>query len=543
MSALTFNPAPGVYGKIRDLGANARNQPTSYAGTIGMAEKGPVGVPVMCTGYDQFKAVFGKRHPTYGYAGYLAEHYLEESILYFMRIVNNAFTASAFWTVDNPSASTPVFQIVNNTESGQVTGMLSPESYGFLPTQAGIQSIPGLFYAANPGFWNNRISIRVRTSCPDGINPVVGRDRGIYNAKVFIVEVFYDYDRNPGPVEQFRCTRTPFVDELGNQLFIEQVLQQSEYIRFRNNPHAPEFDVLSGAQEFLDGGTDGERVTNDQVIEAWDKYSDPEEYQVQILVQCGLGDHLVQRKILDVCANRQDADAILDAPSNQQSAADVVNYRRDILNKNSIDGCMMTPDVLVFDKENGIKVWLPPSCVCAPIYPLTDRTRGVHFAPAGVERGALRILKLAHVYDELSREALDQAQLNYIRDLPQYGPTLFNQSTLYNRDSPLQYTNVVRLVKNLLKTMSVEANYYLFDPNNSLLRAKVRQVAFDACKRSKDAGGLYGFSVICDERNNTNATIASGDLILDMILDPTIAAKQLHFTFAINRKGSRVTTL
>lgn len=541
------NPSAGVYGNIIDLSERIPTVSSSIAAFVGEAQKGPVGVPTLLTDVEERRAKFGTLSPQkYGFAGYGIEQYLKVSNRgYFLRVVNNAKTALAYLTVDDTAASDPILRLVNNSIPGTNTpqGVDDPlNTVGFLPTQPGVANILGYFCAIDPGKWNDDITIMVSPSNPAGV-PLRGNG---HNPRHLVVNVYFgQLIAGVAAVERFVVSRSYEVDEDGNQMFIEDVINsQSNYIRFKNNELCPTFDFVTTAQETLSGGSDGARVTNDQIIEAWEKYADPERIEVSLLVNSGYTHHLVQHKMLEIAARRQDAYAILDLPSDKQKVADAVAYRRQTLNANSYFGGIYGPDVLIYDPYTDRRIYVPISGHIASVMAYTDNVRRLWFAPAGITVGNLNVLGLREIYDQGGRDALSEAQVNHVRKLPRgAGYCVWSQYTLYNRASSFQDCNVVRLSLYVLKANKRFLVNKLFDPQDSFLRSQIKTSADDFMNPIKAGRGVYEFSNVCDERNNTPDIIANNDLVLDMIYDPVIATKRVHVRFNLNPKGSRMTAI
>lgn len=74
-----------------------------------------------------------------------------------------------------------------------------------------------------------------------------------------------------------------------------------------------------------------------------------------------------------------------------------------------------------------------------------------------------------------------------------------------------------------------------------MLWGRLREAAETFLGKLVGEEGLYDFKVVCDETNNTPDTIANGDVMLDIYVDPVIPAKRIFFTAVVNKTGSRVT--
>lgn len=544
MPANNVHAAPGVYTNTKDLSTRTAAASTSIVATVGAAPRGPVLLPTLITDHAEYEKMFGAGIPRkHGFMSQTADPILDEtSRLYIIRVVNGALHAGAFWTVDDPNAPDPKLQLTNfDDNSNTPLGKVDPNSeIAFGITTPGAGLILGAFYAANPGAWNNTLSIRIRPSNPQGV-PIRGNG---HNPLHFIVEVFVDYKggRFEQPVEKFVCARHDETTEDGNQMFIEDVINEgSNLIRFKNNEFCPEFEIVNDAQEDLQGAHDGSLPTNDQISKAWEMFENTDRYDVNILVNGGYTHHDVQRKIHEIAMARGDAFAVLDMPKDKQKTADAMAYKTNVLNIDSSYAGIYSPDVLVTDTKTGKRMYVPVSGYIAGAMALTDNSRGVWFAPAGIERGRLRVEGLREHYNQGHRDALSTVQVNAIRNIPGQGRVIWDQQTTQRKPSALQWVNVRRLINFVLKSTSITAQYSLFDPNDQFLRSQIRAQIVDFLEPIRLARGLYEYKVICDESNNTPETIANGDVIVDMYLDPVISVKRVHVVFNINPTGSRAT--
>jgi phage tail sheath protein FI len=537
------NPAAGVYTKIVDLSERPANVPTSIGAFIGASPRGPVGERVLVTDYADFVALFGEGSTRFGYMRHCVQPFMQISSRSFVtRLINGALTAGAYLTADDMNAQNPQLAIsVFTNEENQPTGKNDPfNTEAFTPSTPGGANILGLFCAANPGLWNNSLSIQVKPSNPSGVQL---RGRG-HNPLHFLVEVFENKVSSSTPAsESFLVTRHEEKDEEGNSLYIEDVINNnSNLIRYTDNTFAQEIQTVSTASVLFSGATDGAPLTNDQIALAWDLYDDPEEISIDILVNCGYTHHNVQHKMEQVARLRGDSIAILDLPSDKEEVADAINYKRNILNMSSKYAALYGPRVMVYDQANDKRVGIPISGYVAASFAKADRDRALWFAPAGIELGTLSVLGTTQHYDQGARDAMDLAQINVVRKLPaNQGYVIWGQSTTQTQATSLQYVNVMRLTQFILKRSSASVLRGVFNPNDSLLRDRLKGVVESILQPIVRGRGIYEFQVICDSRNNTPATIANGDLVLDIVFDPVIATKRIHVTFNINPTGSRVT--
>jgi len=537
----TVFPSAGVYTNEIDLSQRVASVASSIGAFVGAAGRGPVGERTLITDTTELDNTFGKPNAgKYGFMLLCAKQFSKvSSRMYITRVVNGALTAGAYLTVDDPTAQTPRLAL-NNFDNGSNVPLGKDDPFtnlGFNPGDADINNDLMFICAANPGAWNNNIAIGIRPSNPKGRN--VGSD---HNVNHFYIDVFYNYTGpNNVPVESFLVSRTVGeVNTDGSGLFVEDVINtRSKYIRVRNNPYCKIVPVLTAPFQFLSGATDGLPVTTDQIANAWQLYDDAEHIDVNLLVNGGYANPVVQRVMVDVARNRFDAFAILDMPDAAAEVSDAVNYRRNDLNINDSYGGIYGPWVQIDDTDNDKKVWMPPSGLVSAAFARTDSERALWFAPAGLNRGQLQIRDIRKKYNQGARDALDQAQINCIRFIPGRGYVIWGQATLQTQPSATQHVNVRRLFNYIKKSISTSVAFGVFDPNDEFLRKQLRGITSSFLEPIKQGRGLNAYDVVCDDRNNLPDTIASGDLILDVYADPVIAVKRIHLTAFIQPTGTK----
>jgi hypothetical protein len=534
------HPSAGVYTSETDLSQRIRAVSSSIGAIVGAAQKGPVGQRIEVYDDVDYKAVFGNPNAKrYGFMSYSAVQFLQSSTrLFVTRLVNGALTAGGFVTVDDPAAPQPLLSI-NNFDDGanNPLGRNDPmNTIGFNPGDNDIANNLFMVCAIDPGEWNRTISVRVRPSNPRG-RPV-GSDHNILH---FYVDVFLDYTGpNNNPKETFLVSRD--MSEIGSDgqaMFLEDVINsRSKYIRVKNNPYAAYLPIWNSAIFQMGGGTDGNPITADQVAEAWELYNDPENIDVNILINAGYANPTVQRSMVKVARDRFDAFAILDIPFDKVAPADAVAYRRNTLNINDSYGALYAPWCEIRDTFNNKKLWVPPSGLVAAAYASTDSDYALWFAPAGMKRGLMAVTGLNFKYKQGARDALDQAQINPIRKIEGRGYVIWGALTLQSNPSSLSHIPVRRLFNFMKKSIATSIAFGVFDPNDVFLRRQLTSITESFLKPIKEGRGLYDFSVVCDERNNTNETIAAGDLNLDVIADPVLYVKRINLTSILQPTGA-----
>lgn len=506
----------GVYVGEQDNSLRATALSTSTGAIVGPSHRGPVDVPTLIVDEDEFIRVFGQSDQALTYMHYCARAFLQESNrLYVVRTAQNAKLGGVKITTEN-SFSIP---------EPLVTGYDNLEDVVF-----GTDDIM-VILAKNPGRWNNNLRVLL---FPD-TNDTTGEQ--------FVMHVFEGASQLP--LEVYHGTLHDKLDGYGKQLSIEnQCEENSSLVQVIVNHDHP-IRVVNESQNLINAivvgtftqGSTGDPVTEADIINGWDKFSDKEEVSVSLLINAGFTSPSVQLKMADVAEKRDDCFAILDAPNDKQDTQELVAYRRQTLNLNSSYSALYAPDLLVRDTREQRNLYIPPSGHVAGVFARTDRVRATWFAPAGLNRGQLNVNGLLKTYKQGHRDVFAENQINPIRSIAGQGIVLWGAETLQAHASALSNINVRRLL-NLLKNSIANAVLLgVYEPNDTFLRSQLVGVAESVLIPIKRGRGLYGYDVICDKRNNTNETIANGDLILDVYIDPVIPAKRIHLNAVIPKTG------
>lgn len=511
---LATNPSAGTYAFEQDLSIRATALPTSIGVVVGASNRGPVNERTLVVDKEDFRQKFGKPDPTVSYMHYSAHAFLAEADrLYVTRVANNALYGAVI--VDKPGSF---------AEPLAVTGPVAdPETFDQNPTNL------MLIYAANPGAWNNGLKVVLY---PDPNDP---------DNEQFIIQVL----ENNILFEEHKCTLRQKVNGYGQQLYVEDSVNlKSALIRVRLNPANTELlanpnAILMNAvfEAVLTGGSNGDAVTSSQIIQAWRLYEDPEDVTVNILINGGYTDPAIQLEMDRIARSRDDSMAILDVPQDLQDAQAAVEYRRNTLALNSDYSAIYSCDVLIRDTDNGRFLYVPPSGFVAGIYARTDRVAEPWFAPAGLNRGILDVRGVRHVYKLGHRNLFADNQVNVIQFMAGQGIVIWSEDTMQAFKSSLSNVSVRRSISLIKTTMKLATLTGVFEPNDDMLLAEIRRIGERLLAPIKQGRGLYYYEIVCDERNNTNALRANGDVVVDIYLDPTISAKRIHLNAIATKTG------
>lgn len=503
----------GVYTGERDNSITTRGAPTSIAGTVARLTRGPVMVPTYTIQTDELTSIWGKADPRKGFMQHCMYPVLQQTSAYIVRVAPNAiYGGLRFTTVDNFATIVPLS-----------SGVANPQDLIFDTNDILI------VHGANPGAWNN------------GLRVIAYPDTGDISGDQFVLQV-YEGDSQVA-VATYRGTLWEKKDGFGRQLFIEEVVKNSPYIRVMVNEAHPLLanlnrnlvnSVISGS---LAGGDDGEDATIGDLMEGWELLEDPEELDVNLLVQCGIESTAIQQQMLLIAEKRDDCFAILDVPSDEQDSQMAVNFRRNTLNVSTSYGGLYTPDILVRDPYSDGQLFVPPSGDIAASFAKSDNGYGVQYAAAGIVRGQIqRALGLRHVYKLGHRNLLADNQVNGIRVISGGGICTWGVDTLQSFRSALSDIPIRRMISHLKVSIARAAITGVFEPNDTTLQLELTRIA-DGYLRPFLARGIQRYEVICDERNNTPERVASGDVMLDVYIWPTYVTRQIHLNAIVPKTG------
>jgi phage tail sheath protein FI len=89
----------------------------------------------------------------------------------------------------------------------------------------------------------------------------------------------------------------------------------------------------------------------------------------------------------------------------------------------------------------------------------------------------------------------------------------------------------------LEKAISTAAKFQLFEFNDSFTRANFRSAIEPFLRTVQGRRGIYDFSVICDETNNTPGVVDASQFVASIFVKPARAINFITLTFVASRSG------
>lgn len=363
---------------------------------------------------------------------------------------------------------------------------------------------------------------------------------------VFTLNVYDTSVSTSNPVESFTCSLKDQVDETGSQMEITQRVNPfSKYIHVESNVFSiitsPLIIKSTSGLVNLGGGASGSAPTSSDITNALALFSNKELYTIDVFMNNGRSTAVIQRALDAMASTRSDAVAFLDTPSASQTAQAAVDYRNLTLNLNSSYSAIFSSDLLVSDSNNGKILYIPPSGAMAGLYARTSRLAQPWFSIAGLNRGVLNVLGVRQTYTPGDATLLFQNQVNYMRKFVGKGIPLWEQMTLYTKNSALQFLNV-RFLCNVIKRSVYDYLLYgMQEPGDDILRKQLKFGLEDFLKLVQAARGISSYRVVIDDTNNPPALVNSGVLAIAVIIVPILAVREIQLSLVISKAGLTVT--
>ncbi len=296
--------------------------------------------------------------------------------------------------------------------------------------------------------------------------------------------------------------------------------------------------------------------------QAVDLLADPEAAEYNLMAIPGITNTNITDLMLQVCADRGDALAIVDiqdvyTPFTETSAAysdvtaragTVSTAIRTLEDRqiNNSYGCTYYPWVQVQDTvTSNSRLWVPPSVVALGTFASSAAQTEVWFAPAGFNRGGLSqgsagipVLNVSQRLTSKDRDALYDANVNPIASFPNEGIVIFGQKTLQLTPSALDRINVRRMMIFVKRQISIFANSILFDQNVEVTWNRFKSLAVPFLASVQTRLGLSDYKLILDKTTTTPDLVDRNIVYAKIFLKPAKAIEYIALDFVITNQGA-----
>ncbi len=197
------------------------------------------------------------------------------------------------------------------------------------------------------------------------------------------------------------------------------------------------------------------------------------------------------------------------------------------------------PWVQVSNPDNGQLVWVPASTLIPGVMAYNDKVGEPWFAPAGIQKGGLGMVKQAErKLPQSDRDTLYVGKVNPIATFPGTGICVFGQKTLQTKASATDRINVRRLLIELKEKIGNVAKTLVFSQNTAATRNQFLSQVNPYLDSVQQRQGVYAFKVVMDESNNSSTVIDRNQLVGAVYIQPTKTAEFIYLDFNITPTGA-----
>lgn len=248
-------------------------------------------------------------------------------------------------------------------------------------------------------------------------------------------------------------------------------------------------------------------------------------------------DQDVQVHMISHCTTLADRFAILDPQPRADSAQ--ITVQRESLGSDRGYAALYYPRIVISDPRAPGRLTIAPSGHVAGLYARVDNERGVFKAPANEALDG--VLDLERQLADETQGPLNEDGINVIRRFPGRGVLVWGARTI-SEDTLWRYVNVRRLLLFIEESIQEGTQFVVFEPNTPALWEQVKLQVSEFLTRQWAAGALVGataedaFKVICDASLNPPASMALGQLVVEVRLYPAPPAEFVVFRI-VQRPG------
>jgi len=569
--------SPGVLARENDTSFVTAGPVTAGAAIIGPTVKGPVGIPTIVTSYSQYQQKFGTTFTsgsnsdvlTY-FTSIAAYYYFNNggTSLLVSRVVSGSYTSANTGTSGDcisgsAGASNPVLVLEtiaqgadqNSSSSLDASGSLLSGSADNIRYQIvnwntssgtfGLLIRKGNDNTLNPTVLETWSNLSLDPFSPNFVSKIIGDQSQTYvtDGSSYYLQTTGSYPGGSNYVRVKSVVTTPgYFDNTG--------LPKTQYTASIPVNTSGSFraatGVLAGAAQFYDKITVAANAQGVPIAsnsgqgypDMINLLSNQDDYKFNVLLAPGLFNNLqtgLVTNIIDTAQNRGDFIFVNDLYT---YGATLSNVTGQALSRNTSYAAAYWPWVQVQDPDSGRNVWVPASTVIGGVYAYNDRVAEPWFAPAGINRGGLQVIKAERRLSQTDRDTLYSNKVNPIASFPGQGTVVYGQKTLQTQASALDRVNVRRLLIALKNYISQVANNLVFEQNTATTRNNFLATVNPYLESVQQQQGLYAFRVIMDESNNTAVDIDRNQLNGGIYIQPTKTAEFIYLDFNITPTGA-----
>lgn len=388
-----------------------------------------------------------------------------------------------------------------------------------------------LLYAKSPGMVGNQLSVKVEE---------VNNTEKTF--KLIVKETLPDGSENV-LIERVVSWIPGKYDGYGNSIYVLDVLDKDEDVGAKLNTSAIEagksIAALDSFVSFV-GGNDGSVGIND-LIDVYQQFSNTERWDIDLLIQGGVGGDTLRTALVDLAVGRGDCFAILDVDEDVYKVSDMSNWRKTNFLVSTSYGAVFAPWLKIYDFDHDREMYIPPSGLVGGMMARCDYEYDPWWVPAGLTRGVVNVLGLKQYYSLAERDELDKLQINVFVRRPGV-IALWNNRTLQTFESAFSFIEVRRLFNYIKKNVCRVIDRFLFEPLVDTTRLRIVAMLDEFFRTIRQRLGIYDYKIVCDPLgtgNNPPNQVDQGMLTVEIYVKPVRAIRFIWLKVIATRTGYR----
>jgi len=372
------------------------------------------------------------------------------------------------------------------------------------------------------------------------IRPAINYTR---EADTFAIAVYHKSNLNDPIEDIYVCSKVKGTkDGYGRNIYLEDTLQQSNYIRAVDNLLVSDLFVKDQIIPLaLSGGSDGSAVTDGQCILALQTLANPDDTRLTVIMDGGRATPNYHLAMIDLCSNRKDCVYILSVPYECEVSSDYMNkiieYRKYTLNVNNSYGSLYSSHVLIYDKFNDRDIWISSDGFAAAMISETAANYELWYPTGGFKRGMINVKDVRRRFSKGEMDLLYDNGINPIRYAPGRGILFWGQKTLSSRPSSLDRLNVRLLLIVVEPAVAFALEDFIMEQNTPSTRAVATAMVTSYMENIQARKGVSDFYVVCNDSNNTAQDIDNHRMPLFLFVKPVQSIEYIPFTTIITPTG------
>ena len=561
--------SPGVLAIENDQSFITQQPVQAGAAIIGPAVKGPVGIPTIVTSYSDYQNKFGATFlsgsQTYTYFTSISVYnYFQNggNSLLVTRVVSGSFTAATSSTVPDSGSLNNAFVLETLSQGKIMNSTSTPNPDGTLPSGSADNF---RWQIVSPNIQTGTFSLVIRQGNDSTNSPSVLETWGPLSLDPFspnyIENVIGNQTRNIASDNgEYYIQLTGSYANQSNYVRVKQVnIVTPNYLDNTGNPKNQYTASIPITSSGTFGGAVGDNVpsttgnyyenindSNTQGLPASayttsiSLLSNKDEYRYNFITAPGLVSSFASHasaisSLISNCQNNGNSMVIMDVVG---YGSNLIPVTTAAIAQDTSYAATYWPWVQTIDPDTARQVWVPASTMMPGVYMFNDNSSEVWNAPAGVNRGIMsNVIRAERYLTQGNRDTLYESNINPIATFQSSGVTVFGQKTLQKKPSALDRVNVRRLLIELKNYISQVADTFVFEQNTAATRVNFVSQINPYLASIQQRNGLYNFSVVMDETNNTPTVIDNNQMVGAIYLQPTKTAEFILLNFNILPTG------